>query len=196
MSLEGAGPGPIEQILHELRTPLSVISGNIHIVYRHWDRLDSPKRLDLLRATIEHAENLNKAIKALNATERIRPRRGKLAGLASGESVPGFGVQVELDFGGEIRRGESYAITGGRDQERRALVRATLNALHGLLGFDVEPEGVDVVEVGTRRLAVVSLDRGTDILVGSAVVRIGEDDALARATLDALNRFLVAPVLT
>ena len=195
MSTEGAGPGPIEKIMHELRTPLSVISGNVHIVYKHWERLDEPKREDLLRTTLENAESLNQTIRTLTTAESIRPSRGRLAAIASGDSVPGFAVEVVLEFGGKIRRGESFSAAGGRDQERQALVRATLDALTGLLPFEVDLDAVDVVTVGSRSLAVVTLDRTTDVLMGSAMVRIGEDDAVARATLDALNRFLLDPGL-
>jgi hypothetical protein len=196
MSTEGAGPGPIERIMHELRTPLSVISGNVHIVYKHWDRLDEPKRDDLLRTTLENAESLSQTIRTLTAAESIRPARGRLAGVSSGDSVPGFAVEIVLEFGGKTRRGESFSAAGGREQERQALVRATLDALNGLVPFEVELDAVDVVTVGSRSLAIVTLDRGTDILMGSAMVRIGEDDAVARATLDGLNRFLLDPALT
>jgi hypothetical protein len=193
MSTEGAGPGPIERIMHELRTPLSVISGNVHIVYKHWDRLGDPKRRDLLRTTLENAESLNQTIRSLTTAESIRPARGRLATVSSGESIPGFAVEIVLEFGGTTRRGQSFSGAGGREQERQALVRATLDALDGLVPFEVELDAVDVVTVGRRSLAIVSLDRGTDVLMGSAMVRIGEDDALARATLDALNRFLAVP---
>ena len=196
MSTEGAGPGPIERIMHELRTPLSVISGNVHIVYKHWDRLDDPKREDLLRTTLENAESLNQTIRTLTTAESLRPARGRLAGVSSGDSVPGFAVEIVLEFGGTTRRGESFSTSGGREQERQALVRATLDALSGLVPFDVDLDAVAVVTVGSRSLAVVTLDRAVDVLMGSAMVRIGEDDAIARATLDALNRFLLDPALT
>ena len=196
MSTEGAGPGPIEKIMHELRTPLSVISGNVHIVYKHWDRLADPKRQDLLRTTLEHAESLNQTIRTLNTAESIRPSRGRLAAVTSGEAVPGFAVEIVLEFGGATRRGQSFSASGGRAQERQALVKATLDALEGLLPFEVELDAVDVVTVGSRSLAIVTLERSDDVLMGSAMVRIGEDDAVARATLDALNRFLLDPALT
>lgn len=174
---------------------MSVISGNVHIVYKHWDRLGSPKRQDLLRSALDNAASLSETIHSLNTTERIRPQRGKLAGVSTEGSTPGFEVGIELDFAGQVRRGEARLPYDGQDPERRAVVLATLNALEGLLPFAADVEAVEMVEVGSRTLAVVSLDRKSDTIVGSAVVRSGPDDAIARATLDALNRFLLNPAL-
>lgn len=192
MSTEGAGPGPIEHLLHEIRTPLSIISGNVHIVAKHWERLDQPKRSDLLQSALAHTESLNKTLRSLNHVEAIRPRRGKVSASSSGDDS--LEVEIHLDFGSEIRSGKA---TAPRElaEERRAVVCATLEALRGLLPFDVRFEDVSIVLVGNRRLALVSLDKGTDTLIGSAIIRTDEDDALARATLDAVNRFLLNPAL-
>lgn len=194
MSMEGVGPGPIEKIMHELRTPLSVISGNVHIVYSHWDRLDRPKRDDLLRTTLEEATALNEMLRNLEGVDSLRPARGKLATVSAEES-PVHVVEVEIDFRGKVRKGQSFNAAGDKEATRITLVEATLDALQGLIPFNVRAEAAEIVSVGSRSLAVVSLERDFDPLVGSATVRIGEDDALARATLDAVNRFLPDPAL-
>ena len=193
MSTEGAGPGAIEHILHEIRTPLSIISGNVHIVHKHWDRLDGAKRDGLLRSALDHTQTLNETLRTLNHVERIRPRRGRVSASTNG-APDHVEVEIELDFGSEVRRGRAIA-PRELAEERRAVVCATLEALKGLLPFEVHFEDVSVVLTGSRRLALVSLDKGNDTLVGSAIVRTGEDDALARATLDAVNRFLMNPAL-
>jgi hypothetical protein len=193
MSIEGAGPGPIEHILHEIRTPLSIISGNVHIVHKHWDRLDGSKREGLLRSALAHTETLNETLRSLNHVEHIRPRRGRVSASSTGEER--VEVEIELDFGSEVRTGRATAPRGPAE-ERRAVVCATLEALEGLLPFPVAYEDASVVLVGNRRLALVSLDKGDDTLVGSAIVRTDQDDAIARATLDCLNRFLISPALS
>lgn len=193
MSIEGAGPGPIEHLLHEIRTPLSIISGNVHIVHKHWDRLDGHKREGLLRSALDHTETLNETLRSLNHVEHIRPRRGRVSASSSASSNEEH-VEIELDFGSEVRKGRAKA-PGTEEEARRAVVCATLEALNGLLPFEVAFEDVSIVVVGNRRLALVSLDKGDDSLVGSAIVRTDEDDAIARATLDCVNRFLVNPAL-
>lgn len=193
MSTEGAGPGPIEHLLHDIRTPLSIISGNVHILHKHWERLETPKREGLLRSAMDHTETLNKTLRSLNHVESIRPRRGAVSAVSRGDDE--LEVEINLDFGTEVRSGSA---TAPRElaEERRAVVRATLEALSGLLPFKVRFGDGTVVLVGDRRLALVSLGRdGGDTLVGSAIVRTDEDDAFARATLDAVNRFLLNPAL-
>jgi hypothetical protein len=82
-------------------------------------------------------------------------------------------------------------VTGGG--VRRAVATATLRALQGLLPGPVHLELEDVHaqraqdDVVLVRLSLVS-ERGAQPLVGTALVRHDESDAVVRATLDAANR--------
>jgi hypothetical protein len=83
----------------------------------------------------------------------------------------------------------------GPSHRARLVARETLAALAELLGQTVEVDHADVVEAGSRRVAVTVLTvaaprQGEQIVSGSAVVRADEADAVARSVLDALNRRL------
>lgn len=94
----------------------------------------------------------------------------------------------ERDLDGQA---EGPASAAGR---RRATARAALAALRPLLGERrvVEVEGVEVAEVLGHEVALCLVhfhsSGGENTVVGSAIVRRDESDAIARAVLDALNR--------
>ena len=72
---------------------------------------------------------------------------------------------------------------------------ATLAALTELLGIPAQIESAQVLDVANREVALVSLvltipRLGDQALVGSALVRGDEEDAVARAVLAAVNRRL------
>lgn len=102
-------------------------------------------------------------------------------------------VRVSVTDGVESHDGEAEgpASAPGR---RRATARAALDAIRPLLGAGqvVEIEGADVVEVLGHDVAICLVHfhsaRGQNSVVGSALVRGDEADAVARSVLDALNR--------
>jgi hypothetical protein len=116
-----------------------------------------------------------------------RSRRRKLSSLAVSRSDDGFTAKVTLDLEGDALMGEIEA-PSGRRFELRSIGLAVLDALGKLLEFDVQLDSVNLLQVGDTRLAIVQLNTETESLVGSALVRYDEHDAIARATLDALNR--------
>ena len=124
-----------------------------------------------------------------------RPVIDEVGVVRSGTTVES---SVALRDHGEVHRGSATgaATPTGR---QRAVAHATLSALAKLLDEDtlVELEGVDVIDVGGRKLAVVVLQvraARTEIgLSGTALVHDTADDAIARAILDALNRTLSDP---
>jgi hypothetical protein len=118
-----------------------------------------------------------------------RSRRRKLSSLAVSRSDDGFTVKVTLDLDGDALLGEIEAPVGRRF-ELRSISLAVLDALGKLMEFEVQLESVNLLQVGDTRLAIVQLNTETDSLVGSALVRYDEHDAIARATLDALNRLI------
>ena len=114
--------------------------------------------------------------------------RRKLSSLALERGPAAFSVRAALELSGDILMGESVA-PQGRQFERRAIAEAILEGTHELIGFPLELQRVYVLSDIDHQIAVVVLTRAEEILVGSAVVRQDEHDAIARASLDALNRF-------
>ena len=76
----------------------------------------------------------------------------------------------------------------------RVLAQATLAATADLLGMSAEVEQAAVIELGDRKVALVAVQlltqTGPLVVTGSALVRVDDADAVARAVLDALNRRL------
>lgn len=119
----------------------------------------------------------------------IRPRRRKLTSLTTERAEEMFRARVTLELPGDVLVGESQ-MPPGELFELRAVARAVVEGLDDLLDFHVEVESVELMRHAGRDLILVTLHRDVDRLIGTAVVRHDQLDAVARATLDALNRFL------
>ncbi len=77
----------------------------------------------------------------------------------------------------------------------RIVAQAAVAAVSELLGLPAQVESAQLLEIGLRDVAVTVLSLsvprlGEQVLVGSALVRGDETDAVARAVLAALNRRL------
>lgn len=116
-------------------------------------------------------------------------RRRKLSSVFTERSGDRFVCRVSLELAGDVLIGESDAPVGKRF-EYRSMARATLDGVARMIEIPAEIENVSIFHIGTERLAVVVLNRAGEPLVGSAMVRVDDYDAIARATLDALNRLL------
>lgn len=134
------------------------------------------------------------SIQILRTTEVVpNPlQRRKLSSIATERSATGFKARVVLELGGDTLIGESDS-PSERSFEHRSIARATLESMKELLVDRVELESVDLLQEGAGQLAIVTLRRNGSTLVGTALVRVDQHDAIARATLDALNRYLTAP---
>jgi hypothetical protein len=104
-------------------------------------------------------------------------------------------VRVGVQLGAGERAGQAR---GPSTAGLRLVAEATADAVSALLeGAAVEVQQAEVLAVGPTQVAVVLLrlatSRGEQTLSGSAPVRKDANDAVARATLDALNRVLGAP---
>ncbi len=119
----------------------------------------------------------------------LRPSRRRLGSLMTERVGRMFKARVTLEVPGDVLVGEKEAPIGELF-EYRSIAGAVISGLEDLLDFAVDVEAVDIMRHGDRRIAVVFLLRESDRLVGSALVRTTEHDAIARATLDAVNRFL------
>ena len=68
-----------------------------------------------------------------------------------------------------------------------------MDAVNVMLTAPIRVQDFDVIQVADTSLAVVLFERLDDTLVGSARVRGEVPDAVARASLDGINRFLSKP---
>ncbi|MDQ4064639.1 MAG: hypothetical protein M3161_01170 [Actinomycetota bacterium] len=116
--------------------------------------------------------------------------RRKLSSLGLDRSEGRFSARASLELSGDILVGES-ASPQGKLFERRTIAEAIVNGAHELISFAIEVQRVYIIPDVESAIAVVVLARGSEVIVGSAVVRNDEYDAIARATLDALNRFTI-----
>ena len=130
-------------------------------------------------------------LRAGGDTEKAAPRpaRRRLASIMTERTQSAFKTRVTLEMPGDVLIGESESHPG-QLFEHRSVARAIVIGLKDLLSFPVEVEAVNLIRQADRALAIVFLERESDRLVGSAIVHTDEHDAIARATLDALNRFL------
>jgi hypothetical protein len=101
-------------------------------------------------------------------------------------------VKIGVSVGGKDRAGISR---GPSTSGLRLVAGATVDAVGEMLQASaVEVSSAELMTVGLVQLAVVVLrlatSRGEQMLTGSAIVRKDANDAVARATLDALNRVL------
>lgn len=146
------------------------------IISRHGFRID-PSTIQVLRTTDAMSTPLQRRRLSSIATERTADR---------------FKARVVLELGGDVLIGEDDS-PSEQTFEHRSIARATLESVRELLDHRVDLESVDVLHAGTAQLAVVTLKQNGSTLVGSALIRVDHHDAIARATLDALNRHLSAP---
>ncbi|MDQ4125839.1 MAG: hypothetical protein M3134_09595 [Actinomycetota bacterium] len=119
-----------------------------------------------------------------------RPKRRKLASLSTKRAGDRFTSQVILELDGDLLIGEDDS-PAGRRFEHRSVAGAVLDAAGRLSSVPLELTSADFVEMGDCRIAAVVVERPDELLLGSAVVTFDEHDAIARATLDAVNRLLV-----
>ena len=104
-------------------------------------------------------------------------------------------IRVQLNGGGEELAGSAR---GPASSGMRLVARAVVDAVSTLLGdsaldvdfADLIPAGPYSVAVAVLRLAT---NRGDQVVSGSAVVRKDGNDAMARASLAALNRLMASP---
>jgi hypothetical protein len=118
--------------------------------------------------------------------------RRKLSSISTERTPDRFKARVVIELGGDTLIGESDS-PSEKSFEFRSIARATLESVRELLPDHVDLESVEILQAGAFQLAVVSLRHHRGPLVGSALVRVDFHDSIARATLDALNRYVSAP---
>ena len=103
-------------------------------------------------------------------------------------------IKVHLSVGGEERTG---TIRGPASSGLRLVARSVVEAVSGLVGDSaLDVEFAEVISAGQYSVAVAVLrlatSKGDHVVSGSAVVRKDGNDAMARASLSALNRLIGA----
>jgi hypothetical protein len=104
-------------------------------------------------------------------------------------------IQVALELDGKEYEGFAKGPTSRSGQTRLA-AQATLNAMDKFVkgAYSFALEDVSVSTFGQNRVTVACVaivsSAGEQIYCGSAIVRQNEEDSVARATLDAINRRL------
>ena len=125
-------------------------------------------------------------------TAPVRIRFGSVNLFVSG---PRTQAQVELKWAGSTRMGSASG-WGTRSGAHRLIASATLAAVQQFLAEDLalSAQDVEFLRLGSRTVAVVSVSvlahRQENTLVGTCTVEQDEPQAVALATLSALNRFV------
>jgi hypothetical protein len=124
-------------------------------------------------------------------------RRGRLAGesprrrlssLITRRTHQTYSTQVILARDGDVVTGESECPAGREDP--RIVAQAVLAGLDEVSPEPLQLDAVETITLAEETLVVVSVTLGQRRLVGGAQVRFDLPDAVARATLHALNRSL------
>lgn len=129
----------------------------------------------------------------LPARESAPPSRIRFGSVNLYVSGPRAQAQVELRWKGITRMGSASGIAS-RDAAASLVAAATVAAIQEFMqeGWGLSVMGVDVVRLGRREVAVVALTllahRQEKMLVGSCSVEQDAQQAVALATLSALNR--------
>ena len=161
------------------RDPSEIVHEIQGMVWAHLGSEIDPHAIEVMKASAPGAAN-------------GRPKRRKLSSLATKRSGDRFTSQVILELDGDLLIGENDSPLGRRF-EHRSVAEAVLDAVRRLSAVPLELGSADFVEMGDCRVAAVVVERPDELLLGSAAVTLDEHDAIARATLDAVNRLLVAP---
>ena len=156
--------------------------------------LDIDHRIVSVVQIPESAVGVGEAAEARAAAEDESLPRPALTQIATTRREGDTHVEVSLGLAGQVFLGAADGPSGSLHKPR-IVAGATLAALTELLGIPAQIESAQVLDVANREVALVSLvltipRLGDQALVGSALVRGDEEDAVARAVLAAVNRRL------
>lgn len=163
----------------------------------NWNDLTEENRLEMLAASLLSLNRLEMKFDELGAPGspwgdvrlEAAPERPNLVDLSLDEDTGQATARVKLEFRNQSLVGESLCRSGlGRDHAAPA--RATLDALDDLLEDQLTLEDARVLQIVDGPFAVVTLRNEARLLVGSALIEADLGLAMARATLDAVNRFI------
>lgn len=186
----------------ELRATLQEAKGWLEGAIGSWEDLSDERKLEMIAASLLSMHRLHINLDSRLGTPTLPdyltstfgrpvPERPSLIGLEVNRSNGSSAARVELRFRDRALLGET-SVEAGTTTDHAAPVRATLEALQPVVASSLELEDARVLQILDGPFAVVTLRNEERLLVGSAMI---EDDlgiAMARATLDAANRFIDA----
>jgi CheY-like chemotaxis protein len=188
----------LEEGLEVIRTEARLIRDSYRGVFDEWERVSDVRRRSLIAQAGRAFDGLEKIIEDVARMVRegvggigptkppeAAPPRVRLTGASTEKGKTDYQARVSLQMGPKILLGDGQA-----PSEDRSVVEATIQALARLTSGTVGLIDVALHEAGDSRMAVVVVDVGGMHLAGSAIVRKDPQDAIARATLDALNRWI------
>lgn len=114
--------------------------------------------------------------------------RRRLMSLTTERLENRFVVRVVLELAGDLLMGDSSGVARKAHQEHHLVAEAVLNALADVIDFEPLVETVDSIQDEGKEFWVVTLESNLGTMIGASQVRQNEHDAVARATLDAINR--------
>lgn len=133
-------------------------------------------------------ENALEILRTGEAPAKNNGARRRLMSLTTERLEDRFIVRVVLELTGDLLMGDSAGVARKPKDERHLVAEAVINALTDVLDFTPLLDSAESIYEDGVGLAVVALDSGTGTLIGTARLRQNEHDAIARATLDAINR--------
>jgi hypothetical protein len=116
-----------------------------------------------------------------------QPRR-RLSSLVTRRTHERFSTQVILSRDGDVVTGEAEVPTG--TEEALAVAQAVIEGLDEVSPEPLRLRTVETLNMGEEVLVLAEVTCGSRRLLGTAEVRFDLPDAVARATLHALNRSL------
>lgn len=184
----------------EFRADLESAKGWLEGAMSSWETLTEERRLEMVAASLLSLHRLDMALdqetSALEAAraslaDLVKPKgaaRPSLVELALNEGDEPI-VRVKLNFQDRPLVGET-TLRPGPGPDQGAPARATMEALRGLVHEQLHLEDARVLQILDGPFAVVTLRSRARLLVGSAMIEGDLAVAMARATLDAANRFI------
>lgn len=184
----------------EFRVTIETAKSWLESVVRGWGELADERKLEMVAASLLSLNRLEIALDSLWASGargqeetdlRVEagPERPSLVDLTVDERRGEATARVTLMFHDESLVGESPCRPGiGPDPTAPA--RATLEALSVVLQDGLDFEQARVIQILDGPFALVTLRSQARLLVGSALIEGDLGIAMARATLDAANRFI------
>lgn len=202
-----------EQAIKQIRSVLGArikasAEGEIEEIHVLADSNRNPKQIvrdvesilvTQFEAEIDHKKVSVVQIEDKDEDEAIRPAqeaiRPKLASVTIRTVQARAEVKVELLVGEKILEGIAQGPSSSYNK-RRLFAEATIQALTSLIldKLIFVTEDVNITSLGKHQVAEVAItlinSTGEQTLVGCAIVKSDEREAIVRATLDAINRKL------
>ncbi|HEV3472590.1 MAG TPA: hypothetical protein VG408_05215 [Actinomycetota bacterium] len=140
------------------------------------------------RLGIRLTEDEIEILRTGEAPAREDGARRRLMSLTTERLEDRFIVRVVLEMAGDLLMGDSGSVAKKPQEEQRIVAEAVINALSEVLDHPPTLDSVESIYDEGVGLALVALESDAGTMIGTARLRQNEHDAVARATLDAINR--------